>query len=76
MILAEIFAVLALIILLLRIGLQGASEAVARKLSGKGKGPSGGPYSGEAQDFFEQNPGESCYTDSAGSSWDNTFSDA
>ena len=59
---------------LVPVSFVGFPEAILRKLT-KGTRPSGGPYSGEAQDYFEAHPYETTYTDSHGSSWDNTFFD-
>ena len=59
---------------LVPVAFRGFPEAILRKFT-KGTRPSGGPYSGEAQDYFETHPYETTYTDSYGSNWDNTFFD-
>lgn len=58
-------------VMLLSVGLKGLPEALSRKAS-RGKGPSGGPFSSEALDYFEMHPYETTFTDSHGHSWDNT----
>lgn len=62
------------LIMLLPIAFRGVPEAIARKCN-QGKRPSGGPYDGEAVDFFEANPYDTTYTDSHGTGWDNSFFD-
>lgn len=65
---------LVILITLLPIAFRGFPDAIARK-SNKGRSPSGGPRDGEAVDFFETHPNDTTYTDSHGTSWDNTFFD-
>ena len=62
------------LIMILPIAFRGFPEAIARKCN-QGRRPSGGPYDGEAVDFFETHPYDTNYTDSHGTSWDNTFFD-
>ena len=62
------------LIMLVPIAFRGFPEAIARKCN-KGKRSSGGPYDGEAVDFFETHPNDTTYKDSHGTSWDNTFFD-
>ncbi len=62
------------LIMLVPLAFRGFPEAIARK-SNKGKKPSGGSYDGEAVDFFGTHPYDTTYTDSHGTSWDNTFFD-
>ena len=62
------------LIMLMPIAFRGFPEAIARKCN-QGRRPSGGPYDGEAVDFFETHPYDTNYTDSHGTSWDNTFFD-
>lgn len=62
------------LIMLLPIAFRGFPEAIARKCN-QGRRPSGGPYDGEAVDFFETHPYDTNYTDSHGTSWDNSFFD-
>ena len=62
------------LIMLLPIAFRGFPEAIARKCN-QGRRPSGGPYDGEAVDFFETHPYGTTYTDSHGTSWDNSFFD-
>ena len=62
------------LIMLMPIAFRGFPEAIARKCN-QGRRPSGGPYDGEAVDFFETHPYDTHYTDSHGTGWDNTFFD-
>ena len=62
------------LIMLVPIAFRGLPEAIARKCN-QGRRPYGGPYDGEAVDFFETHPYDTTYTDSHGTSWDNTFFD-
>ena len=62
------------LIMLVPIAFLGFPEAIARKCN-QGRRPSGGPYDGEAVDFFETHPYDTHYTDSHGTGWDNTFFD-
>lgn len=62
------------LIMILPIAFRGFPEAIARKCN-QGKRPSGGPYDGEALDHFESHPYDTNYTDSHGTSWDNSFFD-
>ena len=59
------------LVLLVPIAFRGFPEAILRNLT-REKRPSGGPFSGEATDYFESHPYETTYTDSRGRSWDNT----
>ncbi len=62
------------LIMLIPVGFRGAPEAILRNLT-RSKGPSGGPFSSEAMDYFESHPYETTYTDSHGGIWDNVYSD-
>ena len=62
------------LIMLIPIAFRGFPEAIARKCN-KGRRPSRGPCDCEALDHFESHPYDTNYTDSHGTSWDNSFFD-